>query len=414
VTSHAIDPERAATAAISGYAYQFDKTILEILRGGDADRITVEGVEDIDLQAAGEAVAIQCKYHEAGRFSLAGIRRPLMLMLDGVAAGRHWNYRLYAHFGEQKEPIPAKLNVAQLKEALTEQKRKPRHQEVRHYEKYHNADLEKFANSLTIEPGPSLQDQRAGVATALRDALSCSLDDVRDLHYADAFVIVMDLAMNKDASAREVTRASFVAELDKRTSIFTRWHREFLGRERYLKAVARRITSLRLTDSKLSRAVLLGPDELGSGTPAISGVDLVAQLARTGFGINKLRCSQPWTVVLDAEPDGVREIKAELVRRGIAINDGYEDLAFNPELFNRPPVLNTGKTGSRITRVSYDLRVLALNTFISHAAQLTPPHTLLAFREQPATFDFADATPRRLDVAGCDIEQIARLVGAFA
>lgn len=409
-----IGSERVASAAISGYAYQFDKTIVEILGAGDADRITVEGVEDIDLQAASESLAIQCKYHEAGKFSLAGIRKPLMLMLDGVATGRHWNYRLYAHFGEQREPVPAKLSVAQLEEALTEQKRKPNAHEVRHYENYRDADLEKFANSLIIELGPSLKDQRAGVVAALRDALSCSLDDVRDLHYADAFVIVMNLAMNKDASARELTRASFVRELDKRASMFTRWHREFLGRERYLKAVGQRIRTLRLTDSKLSRAVILGPDELASGTPAISGVDLVVQLATTGFGINKLRSSQPWTVLLDAEPDGVREIKAKLVGRDIAINDGYEDLAFNPELFNRPPVLNTGKTGSRITRVSYDLRVLALNTFISHAAQITPPQTLLAFREQPATFHFADATPRRLDVAGCDIEQIARLVGALA
>jgi hypothetical protein len=32
-----------------------------------------------------------------------------MMMLDGVAAGRDWNYRLYAHFGEQKRPIPEKL-----------------------------------------------------------------------------------------------------------------------------------------------------------------------------------------------------------------------------------------------------------------------------------------------------------------
>jgi hypothetical protein len=53
----------------------------------------------------------------------------------------------------------------QLKEALTERKRKPRHQEIRHYEKYRDADLEKFANSLTIEPGPSLKDQRADVDT---------------------------------------------------------------------------------------------------------------------------------------------------------------------------------------------------------------------------------------------------------
>ena len=56
---------RQANSTIKGYSYQFNKSILEILKAGEADEIVLEGViEDIDIQSPTSITTIQCKYHE--------------------------------------------------------------------------------------------------------------------------------------------------------------------------------------------------------------------------------------------------------------------------------------------------------------------------------------------------------------
>jgi hypothetical protein len=195
--------------------------------------------------------------------------------------------------------------------------------------------------------------------------------------------------------------------------MFTRWHREFLGQACYLKVVARQIKAQGLTKCTVRRTLVLGADEIASGSSITSAPDLLAALATTGFGTGKLRDARPWTVVLEASADTMREIKAALVRQGVMIHDGFEDLCFSSKFFDRGPIINTGAKGSRIAATSYDLRVLRLDTYARHADTLDPPGTLLTFRTAPVQLNFAGPGPRRLDVAGCNIEQIADLLEAF-
>ena len=57
---------RVADSTIKGFIYQFNKTILEILKS-TTDTIHIEGiVEDIDIYSDDNSIkAIQCKYHES-------------------------------------------------------------------------------------------------------------------------------------------------------------------------------------------------------------------------------------------------------------------------------------------------------------------------------------------------------------
>ncbi|MBZ2038042.1 hypothetical protein K1J08_09215 [Streptococcus sanguinis] len=61
---------RSATNTIKGYFYQFDKSILEILEQSDETNIvTIEGVEDIDIEKDDEIQFFQCKYYEKTDFN---------------------------------------------------------------------------------------------------------------------------------------------------------------------------------------------------------------------------------------------------------------------------------------------------------------------------------------------------------
>ena len=55
---------RSATNTIKGYFYQFDKSILEILeQSNETNIVTIEGVEDIDIENSDEIQFVQCKYY---------------------------------------------------------------------------------------------------------------------------------------------------------------------------------------------------------------------------------------------------------------------------------------------------------------------------------------------------------------
>ena len=73
---------RSADYTIQGFLYQFNKTLLEILKEADDSQITIEGIiEDIDIENCTGITAIQCKYHEGQKFSLSKVHKPLLQMM---------------------------------------------------------------------------------------------------------------------------------------------------------------------------------------------------------------------------------------------------------------------------------------------------------------------------------------------
>jgi hypothetical protein len=203
---------RSASASIVGYAYQFDLTTLEVLAAEDEDAIVAEGCEDIDLERGTGQESVQCKYLAAAKYSVVGLRKPLLPMIRAFVDGRQYDYRLYVHYGDPTG-LPKTLTLKELKEALTEKKQNPS-RVVKHYEGIEDATLEAFLERFTIQSGPEFEQQQAQVRSALRAALAATAEDVRDLHYPKAVSIILDLAMQPDASQRRITRPEFMTLLD--------------------------------------------------------------------------------------------------------------------------------------------------------------------------------------------------------
>ncbi len=93
---------RTADYTIQGFLYQFNKTLLEILKAQDDSVITVEGIiEDIEIVDKDLITAIQCKYHESNNaYALSAIYKPLLQMMHHFhfKSGGKVNYVLFAHF----------------------------------------------------------------------------------------------------------------------------------------------------------------------------------------------------------------------------------------------------------------------------------------------------------------------------
>lgn len=113
-----MERKRSAESTIAGYLYQFDKTIIELIKQEDEDAsICVEGIEDIDIENLNEFdnVSIQVKYYAKSTYKTSEIKEPIQQMFKHYKEVVEKNstrrsYYLYAHFKEGAEKLKLDSN----------------------------------------------------------------------------------------------------------------------------------------------------------------------------------------------------------------------------------------------------------------------------------------------------------------
>jgi len=75
--------DRSAVDTIRGYFYQFDLSILSVLRLQSLDDcIEIECTEDIDIRTATELTATQCKYYAKTEYNHSAIKDAVKHMVS--------------------------------------------------------------------------------------------------------------------------------------------------------------------------------------------------------------------------------------------------------------------------------------------------------------------------------------------
>lgn len=93
--------DRTANATILGFNYQFNKSILEILKvKDDKTQIMLEGTkEDLDIFLPDKTIAVQCKYYESSEnLTPSVLAKPIFDMLLSYIEDTTLNYKLYIHY----------------------------------------------------------------------------------------------------------------------------------------------------------------------------------------------------------------------------------------------------------------------------------------------------------------------------
>lgn len=348
--------ERYAGSAIAGYQYQFERSVVELLKLQSGDRMRIEGIEDIDIWTS-EPSIVQVKYLEAQSWSLAVVRNAVHELLKSFVTGEKVTYVLYIYCGIGPEP-PSSLNLDELKQCLTyKPKDKP---PVRLYETYSEDDLEAFANAFEIRFGVSLDAQRKQTVDAISKALNCDEFEAESLHRMRAVQFLYEVALRKDEKDREISRLDLMKIFSDKEIFYTRWHKEIVGKTKFLHAVYKKIQLAGFNDVRLIRGIYL---EI-----VPSNIEQICLLAETiardmdGAQKNRVTVAQPWVLILRGDMHLVTEVKRHLIKKHFSFNDGYEEIYFSPELFAKPPVVNSRGKGSKLAVSSYYLRVINENT----------------------------------------------------
>ena len=383
---------RSADATILGYFYQFDHTIIRILNSASGStKVVVEGIEDVDLLDEGSELFIQCKYYKGSEYNHSLIKDAIAAMVvhfkgRGCPADGSLKYRLYGHYKSGQDKLDPSFDASFLKDKfLTTRKTKDGNttvEEVFTTKGITNVELELFRGALEIDlAAASYEDQQAEIKAHLRKLFGgSSAEDADQFYYPNAINVVQTLAIDPSVSNRTITKADFIARLDRKEALFNWWLQQKFGRQHYAKSVRLQHFDFKTKVHPACRIVVL---EFGAEFEAKKALAMIEKIALKLSHKESARTPErerfcPYILLRDVASTDLAILKQALWDRGIHIADGFpfRDAEFDAKHLSRRP------SPSSLTRLKFleDTEVLA---------QVLPHHK----GESIDVFDFYKTSP---------------------
>lgn len=340
---------RSANATIKGYFYQFDHTILQILQASSNDSsVVIEGIEDVDVEDDNDSVLVQCKYYEGTEYNHSVIKDAVIQMLRhyhdaGLFEQQQLRYRLFGHYQAGHGKLPQAFDLAFLKKHFLTYKDKtqqPEHDRLG----ITDVQLTHFQKLLEINiNAPSYETQQSQVMALLKTQIpNCQKEDAEVFYYPNAINVIQGLAIMKDISDRKITRAKFVADVNCKEIVFSRWLHQKFGDEHYAKSIKRR--HFKFTSTKVPCASRIFVIDTTGEFDITEVTSLLAKLGRRFSHVEHKSTPQkdrfcPYVLLRDLPPQDLVSLKRNLLHQGIKFVDGYpfQGADFDPKLVAAAP-----------------------------------------------------------------------------
>lgn len=203
--------------AIKGFTYQFDKSLLEILRDADG-WVEIENIQDIKT----DSFYIQVKHKETQKYADSKIR-PAVIQLIECSAEENKATKLYCYFANKKaERIPLDINY--LNKILGREKHR-----------FDDITKTKFLNNFVLEFSENFEDQFKEVIIKIKSSFKLKTDEEAITYHAIFQSHLIDVALKKNARNRKVSFSDLELMLnDKEKIIFEVAYSKYLTMKRYL------------------------------------------------------------------------------------------------------------------------------------------------------------------------------------
>jgi hypothetical protein len=379
---------RTADYTIQGFLYQFNKTLLEILKSPDDSTIKIEGiVEDIEVHTTSDIEAIQCKYHETqDKFSLSTIYKPLLQMMQHfhLNNNKRIKYKLFCHF-----PLDPSIKI-EITKADLEKTLKTENQQFKKYveELSGKVNLDDFLKQFSIEIGSSLEDLTKEIHLLL-EQLGIPSDDIEILAYPNAIQHIAELSIKHTPEERQTTRQKTIKLLKdiKRTAI-SKWTLALKSRNKILKEKRSQLKQNLDKNSRL-RYLIVDPGEIENFEDDFI---LFIQDYQEKYHFKPAHIQTP-TLCLLSSLDKTKEVQLRLEMKGIKCHDGIiAGIKFDESRFFKDPIIKRPK-GAEMQR-EFDLRIICGDNAIQ----------TLNNKKADDIFVIANSIPDGLDTRDVNIE----------
>lgn len=319
--------DRTAIDTITGYYYQFDYYILQLLNcSNDCDEVCIEAIEDVDIRSADETTAVQCKYYAKTEYYHSVIAKPIRLMLDHFKQNTtnrdNIYYKLYGHFQCGQSKLTQPISLSFLKEKfLTYTKDRVTHEH--HIDlNLSDAELSQFLEHLTVNiEAVELSTQKRTIITKLKGLFRCSEFEA-EYYYNNALRVVRDLSTKQNIQERTISSRDFKEKINSKTELFDIWFLDFKGKQEYCRAIKQAyFTALNI--SPYARFFLIDCDG------AISEPDIKSIILKIFRNWSKLSSREPkpfcpYIYLHGTSEQTILNIKKALQDDNVYFVDGYD------------------------------------------------------------------------------------------
>lgn len=368
---------RSATNTIKGYFYQFDKSILEILeQSNETNIVTIEGVEDIDIENSDEIQFVQCKYYEETEFNNSIIKEPIQLMFRHYlknrteAQSKNFTYKLYGFYNKGHEKL-RELTTENLRTYFLDFSKyevtdelgnlnyqiKNKEGEIKFEEALQTDDIEDFNKRLFVNiKADSYENQIEKIKSKIQNDLSDYSEEDIELIYFNALKIIKDLACEHNIEKRQISKKEFWDRIKTKNYYFERWMSELLEWEDYKKIIHKKYFPRVSNLSPAHRFFLL--DCQGENMNDVKNVISKISTRYSRF----VHQFSPFVYLYNtSNADFMTELKAKLYEEGCYFKDGFpfknSEFRFQ-EMLIKPDKYN--KISLRILEDSIDLSIVLL------------------------------------------------------
>lgn len=321
---------RDAIDTITGYYYQFDYYILQLLEvANQNDTVTIEGIEDIDIFEENELTAIQCKYYDKTEYNHSIIAKPIRLMLKDYVSRppekKNIRYKLYGRYKTGHDKYPGTLSIDFAKKNLftyTENKvRHTLHTELSLSDKV----IEEFLSKVDINIyADNYKEQQAKIIKKIGIIYQCSDFEAEYYYYNNALRFVKDMATRQNVKDRIVSKRTFLRKINNKKMLFDNWYLQFKGIREYCSEVKKQYFSPRNV-SPYERFFLIECDEL------INDIKLVSLILKISNNWSKLSRREvhtfcPYIYLHGISKERLVKLKKMLQQENVQLWDGYDFL----------------------------------------------------------------------------------------
>lgn len=326
--------DRSAVDTIRGYFYQFDLSILSVLRlTSPDDAIEIECVEDIDIRTATDITATQCKYYEKTEYNHSVIKDAVKHMVSHfkeslLGTKPKISYSIKGHYASGQEKLDGGIDVDFLKKHfLTYSEGKGAAKVTRYHHSelgLSDADLGAFLKCLTVDVrAKDFDDQYREVLEDLRNSLGGTPFSAEYFYYNNALAVIRELAIKAAPVDRTITKKEFLARIDTSTVLFNEWFVEKKGKKAHLAALRKEYFT-ELNVSPYERFFLVEAD---AGSYLRSDLkDLIFELSRKWAKLSAREPSPfcPYIYVHGISDVELLALKRELSAEGFKVVDGHD------------------------------------------------------------------------------------------
>jgi hypothetical protein len=206
-----------AQPALVGFLYQFQCSIMEVLECSPDDRVTFEGLQDLEIDSGEIRRSIQFKYLPSKTLCASTVRWPVLeLLAQGTGdreRGKGGEEICELHIFVARDAGFRVGSIDDLK-ALGRYSDNGRERDYVLENRISDRELKRFLDSFRLVIGESLEKSYERVVRALAKKYCCTIALAEEYFYPRAIERCLKLATNADVQSRTVTASEFWDSID--------------------------------------------------------------------------------------------------------------------------------------------------------------------------------------------------------